>query len=97
MGKKKIYKDCWDLDQAFLKWLGKRLPVYLESAEKIVDLEESSITFRGKNYTQKEIIIKMIEILNEIEETNDTWNEDYPVLIDELLDLWRVVFLYMWW
>ena len=53
--KKKIRRDCWDLDSAFFKWLKERLPVYLKEAGEVVDLEYHKFEFRGKEYTQKEV------------------------------------------
>ena len=52
--KKKLSKECWDLDLAFLKWLQERLPVYLKEAGQIVDLTYYKFTYNNIEYTQKD-------------------------------------------
>jgi len=93
--KRKISRDCWDLDYAFFRWLGERLPVYLKEAGKIIDLEFRKFEFRGKEYTQKELIERMIYLIrasdkNEINDLDwDKWKE--------VLEIWAVVAPAMWW
>ena len=99
--KKKIHNDCWNLDHAFLKWLKPRLKDYLKCAGKTVDLDFYVFEFRDKKMTQKEIIERMIEIL----ELYDDYNIYYfgndckesTAYTNELLELWKTVFPVMWW
>ena len=37
--KRKLHKECWDLDWAFVKWLQQHLIIFKKDASKIVDLE----------------------------------------------------------
>ena len=62
--KRKIRKDCWDLDYAFTKWLNEHLKVYKKDAIKIVDLEYHKFTYNDEELTQLEIIDKLIHITN---------------------------------
>ena len=94
--KKKLSKECWDLDLAFLKWLQEHLPVYLKDAEQIVDLTYYKFTYNNIEYTQKDLIIHMIKLVNEAINM-DMYNEKYSVIVDEILDLWKMVFYCMWW
>ena len=94
--KKKLSEECWDLDLAFLKWLQEHLPVYLKDAEQIVDLTYYKFTYNNIEYTQKDLIIHMIKLVNEAIDM-DMYDERYSVIVDEILDLWKMVFYCMWW
>ena len=94
--KKKLSEECWDLDLAFLKWLQERLPVYLKEAGQIVDLTYYKFTYNNVEYTQKDLIIHMIKLVNEAIDM-DMYDEKYSVIVDEILDLWKMVFYCMWW
>ena len=60
INKKKIRKECWDLDSAFLKWLKEHLIVYLKEASKVVDLNWHKFQYKGEELTQEQIIKKNI-------------------------------------
>ena len=36
--KKKLKEECWSLDYSFIVWLNQHLKVYLQDAQKIVNL-----------------------------------------------------------
>lgn len=93
--KRKISRDCWSLDYAFFDWLRERLPVYLKEADKCVNLEYHKFEFRDKEYTQKELIERLIHLLRvmEIEPTLEQQYEDEK----EILEIWAVVAPAMWW
>lgn len=93
--KRKIHRDCWGLDWAFLFWLKERLPVYLKDAGKFVDLDYHKFEYKGKTYTQREIVERMIHILDMLPD-ND-WQEEWDIYTNEILDLWKIVFPAMWW
>ena len=93
--KKRISKDCWNLDQAFLKWLGERLPVYKKEAGKVVDLKFHEFEYNSERMTQEEGIDRMLELLHQIDGL-DSWDKEYEELTNELLDLWKLVFAAMW-
>ena len=96
--KKKISKECWCLDFNFLEWLRIRLPIYLKEAGSTVDLTYHKFEYKGKTMTQEEIIKRMIQLLKEIE-GKDCWDphEEYKDKVDEILDIWKLVFHAMWW
>lgn len=95
--KRKLSKECQDLDMSFLDWLHARLPIYLRDAQKVVDLNFNKYTYKDKEYTQKEIIERMIFLLDDIYKHLGS----YEMLVDlektELIDLWNLVFWAMWW
>lgn len=90
--KKRIRRDCWNLDFAFYQWLKERLPIYLKDAGRIIDLEYFKLEFRGKEYTQKELIERMIELLHFV--------DDYDLDLvkgKEVLEIWAMIAPAMWW
>ena len=93
--KRKIHRDCWDLDWAFLFWLKERLPVYLKDAGKFVNLDYHKFEYNGKTYTQREVIERMIHLLDML--PDDDWQEEWDTHTNEILDLWKIVFPAMWW
>lgn len=94
--KYKIKRECWDLDRAFLIWLRERLPVYLHDADRFVDLNFHKFTYHEKEYTQRELIVRMIHLLDSISADNIDFDDEYNS-INEVLEIWSLVFHTMWW
>lgn len=94
--KKKLKEECWNLDWEFLKWLNIHLKVYLEDASKIVDLTFKEYEYGGITYTQEGIIKRMIELTDKLTNKYFVPNDDYD-MIEEVLDLFKIVFLDLWW
>ena len=92
--KKKLSKECWSLDYSFYCWLKERLPVYLKEAGSVVNLDYHKFEYNGVELTQKQVIERMIELLDI---PYDVWEEEYITAMDEVLDLWKLVFHAMWW
>lgn len=53
----------WSFDNYFSRWLYCHLKDYLKDAEKVVDLDFYHFKFKGKDYTQKEVIEKILGTL----------------------------------
>lgn len=94
--KKRLRRDCWDLDYAFYKWLRDHLPVYLKDASKFIDLEYYKFTYKEYEYTQKELIKFLIQRLDWLDELNE-WDDDYKKVRDEIHDIWKILSPAMWW
>lgn len=95
--KKKISEECWNLNYSFVKWLNEHLRVYRKEASKIVNLEYHTFEYRGRTYTQLEIIDKMIFLSGQLILDHYDWGDFYEDYVDQLLDLWKIVFHAMWW
>ena len=89
-----IHRDCWNLDLSFLSWLEKHLKVYKKDASEIVDLSSPKIEYKNKNYTQEEIIDRMLFLLEDLRPRYE-FDGIYLKELDELLDLWKAVFRFM--
>ena len=97
--KKKETPIDWNLDYEFLKWINKNFKAYKENAGKVIDLEFRHYKYQGKEITQLEIIDRIIHITDSL-----LSDEDYFILrdseeneIDELFELFHLVFWDMWW
>lgn len=96
--KKKISKDCWDLDYAFIQWLRERLPVYLKEAGRVVDLDYHKFVYKSKGYTQRELIEILIRDVNIISNDylwdcrDNGWNT-----YREIFEIWTMIAPTMWW
>lgn len=94
--KKKLKEECWNIDYEFLKWLNIHLRTYIEDASKIVDLEYKEYEYNGITYTQKGIMERMIELTDKLTNEYFVPNDDYE-MIYEVLDLFKIVFVDLWW
>lgn len=93
--KKRVYKETWAMDEYFIDWLEERLPVYLKGAGRVVNLSYHKFEYQGKEYTQQEIVERMIADIAAIRAKE--LYEDTSVLKKEVAELWAVVLPAMWW
>lgn len=88
--------ECWDLDSEFIKWVNSRFKKYKEQASKIVDLEFHKFKYKKKEYTQLELIDKIIE-------RSDTYlggvvfEGKLDLIKDDIFDIFKLIFWTMWW
>lgn len=99
--KKKVNEECWNLNNELLWWLNEHLKVYLDDANKYVDLEYHTITYKRKTYTQLEVINRLIELTNYLIGADCMEKcvnvKDVTKAKDEMYDLLKQVHFYMWW
>ena len=97
--RKKMRKDCWGLDTAFLKWLYPRIKIYKEDAFKIIDGSFNKFTINGVTLTEEECVDKIIELLTPIAESDfDLWDKHInPDDIHEAIDIFNKVLFSLWW
>lgn len=94
--------ETWNLDYEFIKWVNTRFKKYKELASKIVNLEFYKFKYKRKEYTQLELIDKVIELTDELI-TNDYWNIDITTvdkmekIKNEIFDIFKIIFWTMWW
>lgn len=97
--KKTISKECWNLDYALIRWINEHLKVYKEDANKIVNLEFYSFMYKGKEYTQLEILDRLIEITDYLLDADCFFGEGEKInkSKDEMYDLLKLVHWTLWW
>ena len=89
--------EIWNLDCEFIKWVNSRFKKYKEEAGKIVDLEFRKFQYEGKEYTQLELIDKVIKLSNEYIGTNLLSKDKLNSIKDEIFDIFKLIFWTMWW
>jgi len=93
--KRRISRDCWNLDSAFYNWLRERLPVYLKEGGAFIDLTFYKFNHRDKEYTQEELIKYTIHLLDVIENEDDLMRQFEEE--KEVLEIWAMIAPAMWW
>ena len=90
--------ETWCLDFYFYIWLYERLKMYLEV--NCVDLNYHKFTYKNKEYTQGELIDKMIygcELALSEELKYHKLTEDEENAVDDVRWIWATVMPAMWW
>lgn len=111
--KRKIKRECWNLDNTFYSWLLEHLKVYLKDASIIIDLDYRILTVDDTSLTQREAIkhiIKQIEKILFIKDASPTKlitkgyytsyeeiNEDCEITLKNAMAWWAEILPYMWW
>ena len=95
--KRKISKECWNLDYAFYEWLNEHLKVYKKEASKIVDLEYHKFEYNGREWTQIEIIDHLIFLTGQVILDYFDWGDFSTEYKERIHDLWKIVCESMWW
>lgn len=95
----RISRECWNLDYSFCDWLNKHLKVFKRDASKLINLEFHKYEYKGKEITQLEVIDRLIELTDYYIYTEDYLTDlDIDVeKVDEMLDLFKLVFYDLWW
>lgn len=94
--------ETWNLDYEFIKWVNSRFKKYKEKASKIVDLEFHRFEYEGKEYTQLQLIDRVIELTDEML-TDEYWGliytdaERLEKIKDEVFDIFKLIYGVMWW
>ena len=92
-------RETWSLDYVFYMWLYERLKMFVEIGGQVVDLNYHKFDFKGKEYTQLELINMMIERLEFYFKKGDLFvssEEEYEP-IKEIGEIWALVLPAMWW
>ena len=100
--------ETWSLENTFYYWLYERLKMYMKVADPVVDLNFHKFEYKSKTYTQKELILKLIDLLKENILARENWykidNEEIPVFFDrynertkEICEIWGIILPAMWW
>ncbi len=96
----KIYGFCdietWDLDSTFAQLIYERLMMYKEIGGEIVDLNYHKCEYLGEEYTELEMIDKMIGKCKDAMNFSSI-STDHVEIMDEVYDMLKVCHRYLWW
>ena len=91
-------RETWDLLLSFHLWLYERLMMYLEVAQRVINLDFHKFDYNGKEYTQRELIELMLERLRfHFSPEFDDCNREHVELIRSIYEIWSIVLPVMWW
>ena len=97
--KNKIKQECWSLDYELIKWLNEHLKVFLEDSKTTIDLTFHKFIYKKKEYTQEQMIKRLIYITDEL--LKDYYDSNIVgkggKLVDEMYDLLKLVHWCLWW
>lgn len=94
--------ETWNLDYEFIKWINSRFKKYKEKAIDTVDLEYYKFKHKRKEYTQLQLIDRVIELTDEML-TDEYWDliytdaERLEKIKDEVFDIFKLIYGAMWW
>lgn len=100
--------ETWSLENTFYYWLYERLKMYMKVADPVVNLNFHKFEYKSKTYTQRELILKLIDLLKEHILSEEKWyeidNEEIPAFVDrynertkEICEIWGIILPTMWW
>lgn len=97
-------RSCFQLDDELMFWLYEHICQYLNDAKKLVDLEYNTFYYNEKNYSLEEMLILLKEtILKYYNVRNQeclNWASECSLEIkyaNEVFDILKIVFPYLWW
>lgn len=91
-------REVWNLDYTFYIWLYERLLMYIETADGIIDLDYHKIDFKGKEYTQRQLIQFMIDgCKNRITKNDFQLTKEEESQIEDIVNIWAIILPTMWW
>ena len=89
-------RETYALDHAFHCWLYERLMMFLEVNN--VDLEFHKFEYKGKEYTQKQLIDMMLVNLKFVlSKEFDDYNDEHREIAKSISEIWSLVLPAMWW
>jgi len=98
---KKLREECWNIDYSFIHWLNGHLKIFKEDAGQVIDLEYHRISYKDEKYSLLELVDKMITLTDYLKNENNYYfpenEEDTINKTNELLDLFKASFFYLWW
>jgi hypothetical protein len=89
-------RETWDMNASFHLWLYERLKYFLEFAP--INLEYHKFEFKGKIYTQQQMIKIMLERLEfSFSDDYNDFDEKQVEYVSEIESIWAIVASAMWW
>ena len=99
---KRIYgfddSETWDLNSTFYAWLYEHLRMYVDIGGEIVNLDFHKFEFKGRTYTQLELINEILERIRfYFSDSYDDFDEEYTKYVYEVGEIWALILPAMWW
>lgn len=101
--RKKISKECWNLNYELIYWLNQHLKIYLKEASRVIALERNIDIYNGKEYNEKQLIEKLIELTEPLIDADYFFGyktediNDIQDRVSEMYDILKVIHFRLWW
>ena len=90
-------RETWSLDYAFIVWVYERFNMYKDIGGQIVNLDYHKFTIDDKEYTQRELIDRIISDCEYLMKS-DIWDAAvYDKKYEDLMKCFSAVLPAMWW
>ena len=101
-GTSQFLKGCntdWNLNHEFICWLNYWLKEYKKNTKGMVDLTYHNFKTKKRVYTQAEIIDRLIELTANADKIYYDFEKEevFEKTVDEIFELFHLVFWAMWW
>lgn len=97
-------RDTWSLDFTMRALLYERLKMYFDIADQVINLNHHTITYKNIEYTQRELILELIYLLEDVIKKEDESyfydEQDKLEFYDSCNEVWQIWALLepaMWW
>ena len=100
--KELLIDDCWGLDFSIILWLNEHLKMYLEQADKYIQLDTPMFKYKNTKYTHRSAVKRLIELTDYLSNEDVYFDfdkeavkkvEDYK---NEMYDLLKRIHFAMW-
>ena len=90
-------KVDWNINYEFIKWVNKWFKEFKKNA--MIDLTFHTFKYQKKKLTQEEIIDRIIYITDLLIDEDFFYDDigNQKEMVDEVFDLFHLVFWSMWW
>lgn len=92
-------RETWNLNWRFYAWSYERLKMFKKITN--INLDFYKFDYKGKTYTQKQMINKMIKRLEYILDFNNEKQSDFEQKFQkyskEITEIWSLIIPAMWW
>lgn len=92
-------RETWNLDFTFYLWAYEHLRMYVDRAEGIIDLDNHPVIYKGKEYSERGLINKLMDAIIDFSKIDfDYWEiEDKREYYREIGEMWAVLLPHLWW
>ena len=91
-------RETFSLQETFYQWLYERLIVFKDIGGQIVDLTYHKFEYNGQEYSQLELIDKLIEELRwALAGDPNVYKKEDCVRLMEIGKIWAIILPAMWW
>lgn len=89
----------WNLDYELIVWLNKNLKTYYENANEVVDLKFHKFKYKRKEYTQEQLIEKLIDITDYLKKNYYVLDNPKKIIskTNEMFNILKLIFFTLWW